>query len=236
MRVDSLFCAFVSLTLAGCAHTSAGRSMVLREDATGISVVGEGRAMAAPDRAVFHIGVQARRPSVREARADSAEAIGRVLEALQEAGVAEDDIQTSQLSIEPEYEYTERARRFLGYLATNTLTVRMTALDRVADAIDAAVTAGGDAARLDGLRFELADPTAARAEARGRAVEDARARAEQLAEASGVGLGDAVAVEEVSGGEPPARPLEGLAARAATPVAPGTMEIVVEVRGRWEIR
>ncbi len=241
MRKVCFFGSLLTLALGGCAHTGSGRSVVLREEATGISVVGEGRAMATPDRAVFHVGVEVRRPSVQEARAGSAEAIGRMLEALRGAGVAAEDVQTSQLTIQPEYEYTEQGRRFLGYLATNTLSVRVTDLDRVATAIDAAVTAGGDAARFDGLRFELVDPSAPRAEARRRAVEDARARAEQLAAASGVTLGDAVAVEEVqSGGQPP-QPMMRMEAAAApaggpTPVAPGTTEIVVEVRARWEIR
>src|SRR5687767_6558143 len=112
------FISLLALALAGCAHTGSGGTTVLREDPRGITVVGEGRAMAAPDRAVFTVGVEVRRPSVSEARAGSAEAIARMLEALRGAGVAAEDVQTSQLSIQPDYEYTEQGRRLLGYLAT----------------------------------------------------------------------------------------------------------------------
>ncbi len=239
MRTVAFVMCLTALALGGCAHARPGGTMVLREETSGVTVVGEGRAMAAPDRAVFNVGVEVRRPTVTEARTGSAETTARMLEALRGAGVAAEDVQTSQLSIQPDYEYTEQGRRLLGYLATNTVSVRMTALDRVGEAIDAAVTAGGDSARLDGLRFELTDPAAARAEARRKAVEDARARAEQLAGASGVELGDAVAVEEVASGGTPPGPvmlrMEAAQADARTPVEAGTAEITVEVRVRFAI-
>lgn len=240
-RLIALALTCTPLGALGCAHDgSAGgeRTVVLREEARGISVVGEGRAEGAPDEAIFEIGVEARRPTVAEARQAGAQAQGAVLEALRGAGIPEDGIQTSQLSVMPDYEYTEAGRRLLGYVVTNTVEVRTRDLDRLGPTLDAAVAAGGDMVRLQGLRFELSDPSAVRARAREEAIGRARAEAEQLAQLLGVRLGEPVAVEEVSA--TPAHPvmmrMESAEARdAATPIQPGTTEVRVEVRVRWSI-
>src|SRR5690606_38890606 len=121
----------LSLGLVGCAHQGAGSTMVLREDATGVSVVGEGRAEGRPDRAVFRIGVEVHRPTVDEARGRAAEAVSAMIASLRAAGIGDDDIQTTTLTISPDYEYSESGRRLLGYVAQNIVTARMTALDRV---------------------------------------------------------------------------------------------------------
>lgn len=228
-----------SLALAvGCAHGSGGDGTVLlREDTTGITVTGDGDAEAVPDTAVFRIGVEARRPTVAEARDTSARAQQAVIAALRSGGIAENHIQTQQLTIQPDYEYTEAGRRLLGYVATNTVQVRSTDLDRLSQTIDAAVTAGGDVVRLEGIQFELDDPEAVRAQAREKAVARARAKAQQLAQLLGARLGPAVFVEEVSSAMPP-QPMmrmEAAAADAATPIQRGTTEVRVEVRVRFAI-
>src|SRR5690606_34566297 len=110
----------------------------------------------------------------------------KMLEQLRGLSIDEDDIRTAQLNVGPDYTYGEGGRRLVGYVATSTIEVRMTQLDAIGRAIDATIGAGGDDTRLDGLRFELSDPEAARGEARVLAVANARRRAEQLAEASGV--------------------------------------------------
>lgn len=230
----------LSLALAGCGHAPPhDGALVLREGDQGIQVVGEGDAEARPDRARFEVGVEARRPTTSAAREASASAQRRVLDALRAAGVGEDDVQTSQLSIQPEYEYTERGQNLLGYTARNTVSVRVTAIDRLSEIVDSAVRAGGDDVRMQGLRFELSDPAALRAEAREEAMTRARSTAEQLARLAGVELGEPIAIEEsASGGEVPVPMMmaRAEAADTATPIEAGTTEVRVQLRVRWSIR
>jgi uncharacterized protein YggE len=230
----------LSLGLFGCAHQGAGSTMVLREDASGVSVVGEGRAEARPDRAVFRIGVEVHRPTVEEARGRAAEALAAMIASLRAAGVGDDDIQTTTLSVSPDYEYSESGRRLLGYVAQNIVTARMTTLDQVGPTIDAAIAAGGDDVRLDGLHFELIDPEALRGEARTKAVENARVHAQQLAQAAGVELGEPVSISETSGSQPGPVMMRMEAARSdaaapPTPIEPGVTEAVVQVNVRYTI-
>jgi uncharacterized protein YggE len=230
----------VALFAMGCAQRAAAPGTLVLQESTGITVTGEGKTMARPDRAVFNVGVEVHRATIEEARANSATAIDGMLTALRGLGIADDDIRTAQLNIGPDYEYGEAGRRLVGYVATSTIEVRMTDLEKIGKAIDTTVAAGGNDARLDGLRFELSDPEAARGEARAAAVANARTRAEQLAAASGVTLGAPVVIEEqASGGGPEPVMMRMQAARAesadATPIQPGTSEIFVQVRVRWEI-
>lgn len=230
---------FVACTVAlalGCG-ASATRAVFMSEDAFGIRVVGRGEARAAPDLAIVDIGVEARRPTVEEARTLAAQAQRRVIEALRAAGIEERDIRTTQLTIQPDYDYGETGRRLLGYVVTNIVEARVRELDRIQQAIDTAVAAGGDLTRLNALRFELSEPEAVKRQARAEAIEHARAEAQQIADALGVRLGEPLSVDEVVA-EPP-RPMMMMRMEAAqadaTPIQPGETEVVVEVRVRWAI-
>ena len=225
---------------SGCAQGTGGaprQTLVVSEDTTGISVVGEGKTEATPDEAVFSVGVEVRKPTVAEARNGAAETMQALLAALRSAGVEEGHIQTRQISVAPDYEYSESGRRLLGYVATNTVEVSVRELDDLGSIIDAAVRAGGDSARLEGIRFELSDPDAAKAEAREEAVERARSDAEQLARLLGVELGEALSVEEMAAEGPHPVMMQAEMARdeAATPIEPGRTEVSVRVRVRWAI-
>lgn len=238
-RASGLASLVLALSLVGCGGSMHGGTMVLREGQEGIQVVGEGKAEAHPDRARFDVGVEARRPTVAEAREAGAAAQQRVIDALHAAGVAEDDVQTSHLSVQPDYEYTQAGQHLLGYTARNTVEVRVRALDHLSDAVDAAVRAGGDDVRLSGIRFEVSDPETARAAAREEAMAHARATAEQLARLAGVELGEPISIQESTtegGGGPVPMMMRAQAAETATPIEAGTTEIRVELNVRWAIR
>lgn len=229
------------LLLAGCAHPGMGAGTIALQDTSGIQVSGEGEAEARPDVAIVRVGIEVRRPTVAEAREHAAQAATRMIAALRAAGVSEERTRTTSLSLHPEYEHTEQGRNLLGYTARNTLEARVTDIDRASEVVDAAVTAGGDAARLEGIELELEDPTAARAEARRQAMARARATAEQLAQLAGVELGEAVSIDE-SGEMPPPRPypmamrMEAADAMTSTPIEPGRTRVRVQVRVRYSIR
>lgn len=226
------------LGLQGCAHGGRSSTVVLREETTGIVVSGEGRVEAAPDEALVQLGVEARGATVEEARQKAARAQTGLIDALLGEGVEQRDIQTSRLSVAPDYEYTEKGRNLLGYVVANMVQVRLRALQRIGPTLDAALAAGGDVVRLDGITFRLSDPEAVEAQAREEAIAQARQRAQQVANALGVTLGEAIAIEEAPGQGPP-RPvmmrLEAADAQATTPVEPGAVEVRVELRVRWLI-
>lgn len=234
---------FVLTLSIGCAHGSAGNgeTVLLRDDTRGIQVVGEGEVEATPDTAIFQVGVEVRRPTVAEVREVAANTMQQVLAAVRQAGVDERHVRTQNLSVAPDYEYSEQGRRLLGYVATNQVEVRTTDLAGLGALMDGAVRAGGDDARLDGLRFELDEADQVRAQAREEAMQKARAQATQLATLLEVELGEPLSVEEVvSGGGPEPIMMRAEMARgddaAQTPVQPGTTRVIVQLRVRWAIR
>jgi hypothetical protein len=240
MRPKLWFAMSLAIFTGACAHggKGTGETVLLQPGDRGIHVTGEGMAGARPDTVVFRVGVQARRPSVAEAREASARAVTAMMEALRAEQVDEANIQTEQLSIRPEFEHTEQGRRQIGYVATNTVRVRMHDLDRVSAAVDATVRAGGNDAQLRGMEFRLEDDEEARAAAREEAMNKARARAEQLAQLAGVKLGAPIAVQESrSGGGPQPVAMRAMAeADTATPVQPGQTDVTVRVSVRYAIR
>ena len=202
-----------------------------------ISVTGHGEVAAAPDMAVIGLGVVEEAQPARAAVDAASAAAAAVLARLEEIGIAERDIQTSELRLSPVWSTPKEGqqREIVGFQASNQLTVRVRDLSGLGAVLDAVVSDGAN--RFGGLRFTMADPAPLMEDARRRAVEDATARARTLAEAAGVPLGRVVTITEHGGGGP--RPVMMEAARSdmggAPPVAPGEIELTVEVSMVFEI-
>jgi len=194
-----------------------------------ISVSGTGTVTLVPDVADLRVGVVIQRTKVRDAQAAAATAMQGVVKALRAAGVAERDIRTTTLSLQPVYEYpTNAAPRITGYELRNGVVATIRDLGRLADAVDGALAAG--ATTLDGITFRVDDPTAAEAQARTQAVKAARATADALASAAGVSIIGVASISEQSSSVPwPVPYADARAAEAATPILPGTSEITVSV-------
>ena len=198
-----------------------------------ITVPGLGAVRVDPDVATVRLGVVVVRPTAGGARSAAAAAMQAVLESLAAGGVERGDLRTSLVGLDAVRDYSgEGGPRVTGYQLTNMVEATIRDVASVGARIDAALAAG--ATSLDGLTFRLADPTEALAEARRRAVADARARAAVLAAEAGVTLGRVVAMTE-GGQMPPGgpRPMEAMrmkaAADVATPVEAGTDELEVTV-------
>jgi hypothetical protein len=202
----------------------------------GVSVAGTGTASAAPDVVRTQIGAETSGASVDEALRAANDAARRVVEALRGEGVAERDIQTAGVQLYPQY--GPEGQQVTGYTARQDLTVVLRDLDAAGATIAVAVAAGGDAARLSGVSFTLADDTALRAQAREEAFADARVKAEQYAELAGRELGEVVSVREDAGGSSPYASGGGSAESAsadAVPLAPGSAEVSVTAQVRWSL-
>lgn len=204
-----------------------------------ITVPGEGRVSVRPDLADLRVGISLTEKTVQAARTAGALALQAVLGRMRTLGVKDRDIQTSIVAMTPAYDYGDRAPRLVGYALTNSVSVTVRDLDRVGDVIDGALTSG--ATTLDSIAFRVADASSAQREARKLAVADARARAETLARAAGVEIGDVVTISE-GGAEPPFQPfpaMRGLAMAAkdeSTPIEGGMNEIAVSVTVTFTIR
>jgi uncharacterized protein YggE len=165
----------------------------------GITVSGEGKVSGTPDVAVISLGVSTIRPTVAEARDQAGTTMQALIESIKTNGVAEKDIQTTQLSIYPQYDYSMGgAGKLVGYQITNTVTVKVRDINKTSDVLDGAITAGGDMTQVQNIAFTIDDPTTLRDQAREEAVNDAKARAQRLADTAGVKLGDPISIKETS--------------------------------------
>jgi uncharacterized protein YggE len=185
------------------------------------TVVTHGRAIvnARPDRAFVTIAAESRSRNSGEAQKQNATAMTGVLQKIEQAGVPKDAIRTIGYDLQPEFDYANGRQTFRGYLARNTVEVRLDDIDRVGAVIDAA--AAGGATTITGVRFDVRD----------RAGLDARSRAEALAAGAGAKIERIVRIEE--GGPPDLpRPMMRMAAgttAVATPIEPSTIEIQAQV-------
>jgi uncharacterized protein len=200
------------------------------EDAARITVTGEGRVDARPDMATVTLGVVTEGETAAEAMAANAIQLSAVLEQLRASGLEERDIQTSGLSLSPNWRQTETdpTPRIMGYQASNMLTVRVRALDTLGSILDRTISDGAN--NFNGLTFGLADPEPAMNEARRRAVADAMARARLLSDAAGLTLGPVVSITDggFQGGPRPMYRMEA-AADSGLPMAAGEVNTTASV-------
>lgn len=151
-----------------------------------ISVSGTGEIYIPADTAIVSLGVTAADRDVLAAQANVNTAIAAIREALTASGAAKEDINTGTLNIYATYDYSGAEEQLTGYRASSTLAIRVRDMAAVGTVIDTAFAAGANT--LDGISFSAEDTSGAEKEALKAAVADARAKAEVLAEASGLTL------------------------------------------------
>jgi uncharacterized protein YggE len=205
-----------------------------------LSVSGEGMIQVKPERARVRVGVVTEAKTARAASEENAQKMSRVVEALRSAGIAAEKIQTVQLTIEPAYDYTEPGKPpvLRGFLARNVVEATTAELAGVGEVLDVVIGVGGNT--VEGIAFELEDPGAAQAEALARAVTDARRKAETLARAAGLELGEIQEISAAQGGGPMPVFARGVAlmearADAAPPVSPGELTVTSSVHVVYRI-
>jgi uncharacterized protein YggE len=196
-----------------------------------IVVGGEGTVKAAPDRAWVTIGAESRARDPKEAQAQSAKAMTAVQQALATAGLPKDAIQTVGYDLQLEFDWNEGKQIPRGYVARNTIEVRVDDIGTVGEVMDAAVGTGATSVR--GLRFDVKKRDELEREALRLAVVDARGRADAIASGAGGTVGRIIRIEESATRVPPPQPvmMARMAedTRPATPVSPGEIEIRAQV-------
>jgi uncharacterized protein YggE len=204
-----------------------------------ITVTGTASASAAPDLVTLTLGVETRRDTAAEAYADAGTAAAAVAAAVRAAGVSDSDLRTSGLNLRADLLWVEGlGQRVSAYIATSTLHV---AVRRQADApavISAAVAAGGDDIRINGIEQGFADPSRVVLRAQEAAWEDAVARAEKYAALAASTLGTVISISQQPAHSSPV-PLGGMVrasmATESLPVEAGESSVAASVVVVWEL-
>ena len=218
-----------------------GPGIVISQQSTGIWVTGEGKVTVVPDLAILNLGVEAQETTVAEAHRQAVTAMNDVVKELDRLGVAEKDIKTQHFSIFPVRRFENNREILIGYRVSNTVTVKIREVDDTGTIIDAVTRAGGDLTRINSDTFNVDDPSQYHKEARGKAMANAEAKAEQLADLADVRLGDPTYISESGGFMPVPPPIyRGFAEAAApaitTPISPGETEIRLTVQVTYSIK
>ena len=197
-----------------------------------ITVTGHGEADGIPDVAELSIGVSSRAKSAADALSAMSDRANKLMGVIKDAGVADKDVQTSGLSLQPT---TDNAGQITGYEASTTVVAQIRDISKVGPSIDAASKEVGDDVRIDGVSFSIADTGLLMSAARADAVKRARAQAEDLAKAAGLQLGDVQSISEGTTAMP--GPLAAGSARSdAVPVQAGSESVSVDVTMVFALR
>jgi uncharacterized protein YggE len=224
---------------SAAAATASGRTLAVQTDAAGaagapgakITVTGTGAVSGTPDQLMLSMGVQTSDASVSAALQRANRAVRAVTAALSRSGVRRSDIQTSGLSIQPQY--TGNSALPTGYGVSESIAVTLRRLATAGTQISDAVRAGGNATEVGGVSLDMSDTSSLLAAARARAVADARTKAAQYARALGRSVGPVVSMSEQGPAEPLPVFASGAARPSATPspvpVSPGRQRVTVTV-------
>jgi hypothetical protein len=207
-----------------------------------ITVNGEGKVYAKPDIALVNLGVTIQGLTTQEVITKNTEKMNAVIKAVKETGVEDKDIQTTNYSLNPLYNYTEAAGRiFQGYTLDQNIQVKIRDFAKVGDILQKATAAG---ANLTGnLQFTIDNPEQFKQEARAKAIEQAKANAKNLADSSGIKLGKLINVYEnysypIAYNDSAKLGMGGgIAESAPAPVIqPGQQEIQITINLTYQVR
>lgn len=220
------------LALRTDGSASAQTDVTTKVEPRSVRVQGIGLVTQVPDQVTISLGVETKAATAAAALRDNNAKSNELIKVLKARGVADKDLQTSQLSIYPQFD--NRGVRITSYQVNNSVTATLKDLANAGALVDAAAAVAGDAIRVNSLSFSIADTSAVLAKARLAAVKDARAQAEQYAAAAGVKLG---ALRTITGGSasvPPPVFAEAKTAAASVdaapaPILPGNQEVTANV-------
>jgi hypothetical protein len=206
-----------------------------------IVVSGEGKVTSQPDLAQVSLGVQTDALTVKDAQAQNTQKMNAIISAVKALQVASKDIQTSNYNIQPKMDWTNGTSKIIGYTVTQNIDVKVRNLDSVGDVL----AKGGElgANQVGGITFTVDDPTSLQAQARGKAIDDARTKANALAKQLGLTIVKVVTFSENQGGSPIVYPMMAKAydAVAAAPapspqIQSGSLDVTSDVSVTFEVR
>ncbi|MGH3966581.1 MAG: SIMPL domain-containing protein, partial [Mycobacterium sp.] len=204
-----------------------------------VTVVGPGEVQGVPDTLTADVGIEFTSPDVTTAMNQTNDRQQAVINALVGAGIDHKDISTTEVTVAPQYSSPEPSgtAAITGYRATNAVAVKIHPPDAASRLLALIVGTGGDATRIRSVRYSIADDSQLVKDARSRAFNDAKSRAEQYAQLSGLRLGKVLSISEATGGMPPAGgpPAPPRSMPTAVPLEPGQQTVSFSVTAVWEL-
>ncbi|OBF40851.1 hypothetical protein A5724_06895 [Mycobacterium sp. ACS1612] len=226
--------ALAAVGLSACDSTS-GPTGSSDNQTRQVTVVGAGEVQGAPDTLNVNASIEFVAPDVSGAMNQTSDRQQAVIDALVGAGIDRKDISTSNVSLQPQFAGGD-STTIVGYRANNSIDIKVRKLDTASQTLASIINTGGDATRINSVNYSLDDDSQLVKDARARAFNDAKDRAQQYAQLSGLHLGKVVSITE-SGGSPPPTPLPNFkgAEMAAVPVEPGQQTVNFSVTVIFEL-
>ncbi len=231
MRIHHMLFPAAVMILTACA---AAPQAVAQSEAPfrSITVSGEGAAAASPDMAILSIGVRTEAKTAAAALRQNSTNMASTIKKLKDLNIADRDLQTSGLSINPNYNYKSggSSPQIIGFIASNTITVKLRDLDKAGAVIDQAVQSGANS--LGGIQFTFSDPKPLMESARKNAVASAQAKAKLYADAAGVNLGRVITIQDGYVSSPSPQPVMArmsMEADSSVPIQAGESAITATV-------
>ena len=200
-----------------------------------VTVLGTGQVQGVPDTLTADVGIEFTAPDVTAAMNETNDRQQAVINALVGAGIDHKDISTTEVTVAPQYNNPEPSgsAAITGYRATNAIAVKIHPPDAASRLLALIVGAGGDATRIRSVRYSIADDSQLVKDARSRAFNDAKSRAEQYAQLSGLRLGRVLSISEATGNAPPVGAPRAMP--SMVPLEPGQQTVNFSVTAVWEL-
>jgi len=204
-----------------------------------ISITGEGKVTAIPDIAIVSLGLMTEKKSVSDAQTENSKTINTLIEKIKGLDIAKEDIQTTNYSIYPAYDWINGQQILRGYSVSQNIQVKIRQTDQVDDVLKIA----GDLNlnQIGGLSFTIDNPETYKQEARIKALENAKEKADALAQVMNVKLGKVVSFSE-GGGNVPQPYLDytkaygiGGGGEVAPAVEAGSQDIIITATVTYEL-
>jgi uncharacterized protein YggE len=204
-----------------------------------VTVLGSGQAQGVPDTLTADVGIEFTAPDVTAAMNQTNDRQQAVINALVGAGLDRKDISTTEVTLQPQYgnPTPNGITPITGYRATNAIRIKIHPTDAASRMLALIVGTGGDATRINSVSYSIADDSQLVKDARARAFNDAKNRADQYAQLAGLQLGKVVSISEATGGSPTegSPPAPPKAMPTAVPLEPGQQTVSFSVTAVWEL-
>lgn len=201
-----------------------------------VTVIGSGKVQGTPDTLTVSASMEATAPDITAALNQTSQRQQAVITALGGAGVDKKDISTSQVSLQPQYNID--GSTISGYRASNSIEVKIRKIDTASNVLALIANTGGEATRINSINYSIEDDSQLVKDARARAFDDAKDRADQYAQLSGLALGKVISISEAPSGNtppPPPTPMPRAAMAEAVPLEPGQQTVGFSVTVVWEL-
>ena len=236
MPTRMLVLAAAGLTVAGLAACDAtsGPAPTADSNVRQVTVVGSGEVQGTPDTVTIDAAIETIASDASAALNQSSERMTAVLDAVKAQGIDAKDITTTGVTLQPQYGDNSV---ITAYRASNSVSIKVRKFDAASPVITAIQTSGGNATRINSVSFSIDDDSQLVKDARARAFNDAKDRAQQYAELSGTSLGKVLSISEAGDTTPPPTPMPRFdaMAEAAVPMEPGQQTVGFSVTVVWEL-